>query len=174
MLVSLILLAVVGTTIWVGVDASKRDWRGGSGTATWVVGCILLWIVFFPIYLVKRGRAPLKDAPAGTNALSPPPGPMYRECPYCKEAMRRDAEICPHCRQPSTPWRFYEGRWWVRDSEQEAWQWLDEATGEWVPHETPAFPAEARSGSGPSLGRTASDVGASARKNRERYYGRNR
>jgi hypothetical protein len=137
-----ILLVVVATTIWVGVDASKRDWRGGSGTATWVIGCILLWIVAFPMYLVKRGSAPLQDAPAGANALSPQRA-MYRECLHCKEAIRRDAEICPHCRQPSTPWRFYEGRWWFRVSEQHAWQWLDEHTGEWVGHEPSPAPAQA-------------------------------
>jgi hypothetical protein len=144
----LILLVVVGTTIWVGVDASKRDWRGASGsggssTATWVLGCILLWIVVFPMYLVKRGRAPIRNAPAGPNALSPPPGAMYRECPHCKESMRRDAEICPHCRQPSTPWRLHEGRWWFRGSERDTWQWLDEHTGEWVGHEASAAPMQA-------------------------------
>jgi hypothetical protein len=139
---SLIVLVVVGTTIWVGLDASKRDWRGGSGTATWVVGCILLWIVIFPIYIVKRGRAPLKDAPVDLYALSPPPVTMYRDCPHCREGMRRDAEICPRCRHPSTPWRFYEGRWWFRGSEQDGWEWLDERTGEWVGSEAAAAPAE--------------------------------
>jgi hypothetical protein len=148
MFFALVLLVVVGTTIWVGVDASKRDWGGGFGTATWVVGCIVLWIVMFPIYLVKRGGAPLKDAPPGPYVLSPPPDAMYRECPHCKEGMRRDAKICPHCREPSAPWRFHEGLWWFRDSEQDAWQWLDEHTGEWhtgewVPCEGSAVPAEA-------------------------------
>lgn len=136
----LVLLVVVGTTIWVGVDASKRDWSGGSGTATWVIGCVLLWIVVFPIYLAKRGRAPLKDPPAGPAAL--PQGARYRECPHCKEPMRRDAEICPHCRQPSTPWRFHEGRWWFRASEHDPWQWLDERTGSWAAHEPLSAPTE--------------------------------
>lgn len=125
-----LLLVVVGTTIWVGVDASKRDWGNGSGTGTWVVGCILLWIVAFPIYLWKRGKAPLKGEPA--PAVEPTADAMYRECPHCKEPLRRDADTCPHCRQPSTPWRFHEGRWWYRASEQEPWQWLDEGTGAWT------------------------------------------
>lgn len=52
---------LLGTTIWVGVDASRRDWSKRSfGTAGWVVGTLLLWIVFFPVYLAKRGDAPLK------------------------------------------------------------------------------------------------------------------
>jgi hypothetical protein len=137
----LVVLVVAGTTIWVGVDASKRDWSGGSGTATWVVGCILLWIVVFPVYLAKRGKAPLKATPIGGAAALSPPGAMYRECPYCKEPMRRDAELCPHCRQSSTPWRFHEGRWWYRASEGEAWQMLDERSGAWVPIEPSPTPA---------------------------------
>jgi hypothetical protein len=56
-------LIVVATTIWVGVDASHRDWSDGSfadKTWKWVVGSLLLWIVVFPVYLVKRGSAPRK------------------------------------------------------------------------------------------------------------------
>jgi hypothetical protein len=136
----LVLLIVVGTTIWVGVDASKRDWSAGGGsgansTAGWVIACLLLWILFFPMYLVKRGRAPLKDAPACPAASPSPPDAMYRECPYCKEPMRRDAAICPHCREPSTAWRLHDGRWWFRASSEDAWQWLDERSGSWVPLE---------------------------------------
>jgi hypothetical protein len=57
----LLWVMLLGTTIWVGVDASRRDWSKRSfGTAGWVVGTLLLWIVFFPVYLAKRGDAPLK------------------------------------------------------------------------------------------------------------------
>lgn len=132
----LVLLVVVGTTIWVGVDASRRDWSGRTGTAGWVIGCILLWIVFFPYYLVVRGKVPLKEAGAAApNWTSPSSDGVpvaYRECPHCKEGMRRDASHCPHCRQPSTPWHYHEGRWWLREREDGPWEWLDEQTGEWV------------------------------------------
>ena len=60
---ALIGLLIVGTTVWVGVDASKRDWRNhGFANATWkwVVGMLLLWIVAFPVYLAQRGRVPAK------------------------------------------------------------------------------------------------------------------
>jgi hypothetical protein len=133
-LLTVISLIVVGTWIWVGVDASKRDWSEiGYGTVGWLIGCFLLWIVFFPLYLVRRKKAPLKGAsivagPAGVSSHAE----MYRECPHCKEAMRRDADTCPHCRRTSTPWRFYEGRWWFRENAEAAWQWLDEKTGSWV------------------------------------------
>lgn len=136
-------LVVVGTTIWVGIDASKRDWQGKSGTATWVAGCILLWIVVFPIYLAKRNKAPLKAEPVVVasedgNAYGLPRERLYRECPHCKEPMRRDAGYCPHCRQPSNAWRFYEGRWWLRETDNGPWEWLDERTNEWVTLETAA------------------------------------
>ncbi len=62
---ALMLLVVVGSAIWVGVDASHRDFRGSSfasKTSHWVVGTLLLWIVVFPVYLAKRSHAPVKSA----------------------------------------------------------------------------------------------------------------
>ena len=60
---SLVLLIVIGTSIWVLVDAKsigigKRALNGvvDSGPWTWFWGCLLLWIVAFPMYLVKRNR----------------------------------------------------------------------------------------------------------------------
>lgn len=133
----IVLLVVVASTIWVGVDASHREWpKGSNGTGSWVVGCLLLWIIVFPWYLSRRGKVPLKAAHAQTVPLPQSVGAvtqpqMYRECPHCKEPMRRDADTCPHCRQPSTAWRFHEGRWWYRASPDDQWHWLDERTGAW-------------------------------------------
>lgn len=67
----LVLLVVVGTTIWIGTDASKRDWSDDSfanSTTKWVIGSVLLWIVVFPVYLARRNRVPLKDAGRDTAA----------------------------------------------------------------------------------------------------------
>jgi hypothetical protein len=36
------------------------------------------------------------------------PSRLYRECPHCKERMRRDAHVCPHCRRES-PAQALEG-----------------------------------------------------------------
>ncbi len=128
-----VLLAVVGSTIWVGVDASRREWGDGIGTAGWVIFCLLLWIVAFPVYLAKRGKVPLKDAVAQAAPVTAPAlDALYRECPYCKEPMRRDAGTCPHCRKESEPWRFHEGRWWARDAKG-TWQWLDDHARVWTP-----------------------------------------
>lgn len=144
----IVLLVVIGTTIWVGVDASRRDWGKGSGTATWVLGCVLLWIVVFPWYLAKRGNAPLKEqaqvrgqvyalTPAGQTTGPANLTATHRTCPHCKEPMRRDADTCPHCRKESTPWQLHDGRWWFRSDENSPWQWLDDRTGSWQLLEPP-------------------------------------
>ncbi len=61
---------VVPSAIWVGVDSAKREWEDGSSTAAWVLGTLLLWIVVFPWYLVKRGRVPLKEAARSSQTVT--------------------------------------------------------------------------------------------------------
>ena len=56
-------------------------------------------------------------------------GLMYRECPYCKEEMRRDASVCPHCRHESPAWTLHEGHWWTKVDG--VWHHLDELTDTW-------------------------------------------
>ena len=56
---------LLGSIVWIGFDAHKRDFsdsRFASKTWQWVVGAIFLWIIVFPVYLFKRGNAPLKSA----------------------------------------------------------------------------------------------------------------
>jgi len=50
----------IGTCIWVFNDAKKRIAEGNKlepikSTGGWLAGCILLWILFFPWYLVSKG-----------------------------------------------------------------------------------------------------------------------
>ena len=52
---------------------------------------------------------------------------QHRQCPHCKEDMKRQAGTCPHCRLQSDAWQFYDGYWWAN------YQWLDEATQTWKP-----------------------------------------
>jgi len=50
------------SVVWVAIDSSKRDWsedKFANRTWKWVVGCLFLWIVAFPAYLIRRGNAPL-------------------------------------------------------------------------------------------------------------------
>jgi len=57
-----------------------------------------------------------------------------RECPFCKEEMRRDASVCPHCRRDSEAWIYEEGQWRARSGN--AWFALVESRGEWEPLQT--------------------------------------
>lgn len=85
-------LIVLATSIWMAVDSSqlgydKRDIGGlaGMGPAGWLLSGLLLWIVAFPIYLLKRpqlkaaGLARRLRAQAGHCAL--PPSPYGRYAP---------------------------------------------------------------------------------------------
>ena len=61
----LVLLALLAVDWWVYVDAQAHAERGKpvifrSGSlkvdtpAAWVLGCLILWILFFPLYLASR------------------------------------------------------------------------------------------------------------------------
>jgi hypothetical protein len=106
----LVLLAVIGTTIWVGIDASHRDFSRSSftrSTVGWIAGSLLLWIVVFPVYLVQRKKAPLKQA-AGTGAATvsawaPPVSPTFSQAPPSAPADVAgvgDFRVCPDCAEP--------------------------------------------------------------------------
>ncbi len=63
----LVLLVVLPTDFWVYTDA-KAQWERGQPIVlssgrfqidtpeAWFVGCLLLWIVFFPLYVIERSR----------------------------------------------------------------------------------------------------------------------
>ena len=59
----IIVLVVIGTSIWVLVDAKSIGVKKGQvkgmgdlGPWGWFFVCLLLWIVGFPFYLAKRGE----------------------------------------------------------------------------------------------------------------------
>lgn len=60
----LLLIATLGSAIWVFFDAPRR----GLARA-WSVGCLVAWVAFFPAYLIARARA---DAPTDDRASSEP------------------------------------------------------------------------------------------------------
>ncbi len=60
---SLMLLVIIGTSIWVLVDAKSIGVKKGQikgmgdlGPWGWFFVCLLLWIVGFPFYLAKRSE----------------------------------------------------------------------------------------------------------------------
>jgi hypothetical protein len=56
---ALVVLVVVGTSVWVFVDAPGRGL-----SRWWAGGCLALWIVAFPWYVVTRRGGPV---PAGAR-----------------------------------------------------------------------------------------------------------
>ena len=74
---------VIGTSIWVGVDAAQIGARRGltsglldMGPLGWFLLTILLWIVGFPAYLLMRDRikaaAQASPRPPGLQPYAPP------------------------------------------------------------------------------------------------------
>ena len=63
----LLLLLVLATDAWVYLDAQAHAERGApvavaigafrvDTPAAWFVCCLVLWVVFFPLYLAGRGQ----------------------------------------------------------------------------------------------------------------------
>jgi hypothetical protein len=61
----LLVLVIVTIDLWVYADSKQRADQGApvvvqigafvvETPATWFVGCLLLWILFFPLYMVSR------------------------------------------------------------------------------------------------------------------------
>jgi peptidoglycan biosynthesis protein MviN/MurJ (putative lipid II flippase) len=70
MLGLLIVLVIVGTIVWVGVDSGQRDFSQGKywhSPLGWIISCIVLWIVYFPLYLfcAQKGTQTTSRANAG-------------------------------------------------------------------------------------------------------------
>jgi predicted amidophosphoribosyltransferase len=58
-----------------------------------------------------------------------------RECPSCKELMRRDAGVCPHCRRESQAWVLHDGHWWAKNQAGKYF-YLDKRANVWRESET--------------------------------------
>ena len=93
-MVELVLLIVIGTSIWVFVDAKNLGIRKGlvkgvldMGPGEWAFACLLVWIISFPVYLGKRSEyarlakegslippssTPLSTSDAAVNLPLPP------------------------------------------------------------------------------------------------------
>ncbi|MCX5806947.1 MAG: SHOCT domain-containing protein [Proteobacteria bacterium] len=62
-MVEFILIIVLATTIWLTYDAStnkipatKQPYSINNGALAWCLSALLLWIVTFPYYLVRRSQ----------------------------------------------------------------------------------------------------------------------
>ncbi len=48
---------VIGTAVWVGLDAKDRG-ANGLTAANWALACVTLWLFAFPLYLARRAMSP--------------------------------------------------------------------------------------------------------------------
>jgi hypothetical protein len=90
----LILLIVIGSSIWVYFDAKSIGVKKGqvAGLANmspggWFFVTLFLWIIGFPLYLSKRG-----DFKRANTAVA-----EFRKCPQCAEEIRVEAVKCRFC-----------------------------------------------------------------------------
>src|SRR6185436_624535 len=59
MQVLLVVLAIAGSTAWLAVDASKRDWTDNGfakNVPTWVIGSLLLWPIVLLLYVFSHRK----------------------------------------------------------------------------------------------------------------------
>jgi hypothetical protein len=121
--------------IFVGHAIGKPKNRAG-----WLWGFFLGWIgVIVVALLPAKPEMTLEELERRRQTSSPQwyekkkaellAAQTHRECPYCKEEMRRDASVCPHCRHESPAWTLHEGHWWSKVDG--VWYRLDELTNSW-------------------------------------------
>ncbi len=86
------LFVVLGTSVWVVIDAhsigvskGKIKGMGDMGPWGWFFGCLLLWIIVFPFYLVRR------------EAFKKVKTAMPRRCIHCEKYYENDPAFCPNC-----------------------------------------------------------------------------
>jgi hypothetical protein len=126
--------------------------RGVSSVGSvFIINLFLGWtFIGWVVALAMAFRSPpsASVAPQVTPASPSVDWSTSRRCPHCKEAMKRDATVCPRCHRESKAWVSHDGRWWIQD-ESGSWQWLDEAANTWTlfaPAATPsALPSAAAS-----------------------------
>jgi hypothetical protein len=112
---SIVVFGFVCSAIWSG--------KGGDPFVGFLIGAVLGLIGLVVVAVMTPQQSAL-------------PSKRTRECPHCKERMRRDASVCPHCQRDSDPWTFHDGFWWVkRDSGD---YYYDETKNEWIRFEPSA------------------------------------
>jgi hypothetical protein len=81
----LMFVVVIGTSIWVYVDAKNMGVKKGQlkgvcdmGPGGWFIACLLLWIAGFPMYLANRSELQRINGKSGSPAVAPPvPGSQH-------------------------------------------------------------------------------------------------
>lgn len=86
---------VIGTTIWVAYDhRSMTAWYGtefaGDDVSGWILGCLLLWILVFPMYVIHRRQVRRAYYRAEFDR-------SREECINCGEVRGPGSKFCSLC-----------------------------------------------------------------------------
>jgi peptide/nickel transport system ATP-binding protein len=108
--VQVVVLSVALSFIPAIVAARMATNRGRSGIVGALLGLVVGWIGV--VIVLLRGTADSDVRRSDTRA--------HRECPFCKEQMRCDASICPHCQKESSAWVYDAGEWRKPSSSENA------------------------------------------------------
>ena len=59
----IIVVVVLGSSTWAAIDAKRNriptfgdKYEFNTGALAWFLGCLILWIIVFPVYLFKRQK----------------------------------------------------------------------------------------------------------------------
>lgn len=121
---------VNGSFVFVEQGQQSRDKFLSSGQNVAVKGTVVGYYLFRRQESNRRAQGNPWEDPA-KHVEGSGEGAAHRECPACRESMRRESSVCPRCHTASEPWRLIEGEWWQR--RDDGFVVLDEASGEWLP-----------------------------------------
>lgn len=106
----LILILVIGTSLWVffdsksiGVEKGRIQGFWDMGPGAWFWSCLLLWIIGFPAYLAKRHL--YKSQNLGKSSTGRANLAEHRPCPFCAEQIKAEAVKCRYCGSAVEPLR---------------------------------------------------------------------
>jgi hypothetical protein len=104
--VELLWVVVIGTSIWVAIDASSLGARRGAlgggpfdmGVAAWFLVCLLMWVIGFPAYLATRSRYVALKRSSAVAPVAGYPSPAFTNFPPAQPPVA-----------PSTRWQPQPG-----------------------------------------------------------------
>jgi hypothetical protein len=106
------------------------------GILTLGFGLLFLWpiTVIWAAMAVQSHNQGLWQQHSGPTSVQQAGVQASRECPFCRQSIRRDASVCAHCRRESEPWVLHEGFWWTKGTDGNQY-WLNERTMAWERHQ---------------------------------------